>query len=255
MAWFDHKESTRLAPAQFDDVSQQKRRNPSWLCASRRHSSPPAFSVPRPPAVPTELASPRVQSSAPPPENIRPLRQDTPRESAPPPQKADDAKFSMTPVELESLVAERAMRQAAEQTLAIFKTEAAEAIQRIVDSHDRLVSEWTDRATELAMLVARRVIARELNISKDVVIELVREALEVLNTRDRVRVHLGPEFAEMQDALTSHFASSGTLIELVVDTDMPNYGCVVETDVGSVDESIDSRLSALLEVVSSEGKE
>lgn len=250
MAWFDQKESTRLAPAQFDDVSQQKRRNPSWLCASRRHSNPPPFSVPRPPALPTELAAPRVQSSAPPPENNRPLRQESPRESVLPQQKGDDSKFSMTPVELEALVAERATRQAAEQTLAIVKTEAAEAIQRIVDSHDRLVSEWTDRATELAMLVARRVIARELNISKDVVTELVREALEVLNTRDRVRVHLGPEFAEMQEELISHFASIGTLIEIVIDTNMPNYGCVVETDVGSVDESIDSRLSALLEVVS-----
>jgi flagellar biosynthesis/type III secretory pathway protein FliH len=41
-----------------------------------------------------------------------------------------------------------------------------------------------------------------------------------------------------------------TLIDVIVDETLPAYGCVVETDVGSVDESIESRFGALLDSVS-----
>jgi flagellar biosynthesis/type III secretory pathway protein FliH len=54
----------------------------------------------------------------------------------------------------------------------------------------------------------------------------------------------------MQNALVAHYAAMGTLIDVIVDDTLPAYGCVVETDVGSVDESIDSRLAALLDAVS-----
>jgi flagellar assembly protein FliH len=156
----------------------------------------------------------------------------------------------MSPAELESLVAERAIHRAAEQTLEAGRDAMLEALQRIEDAHSRMVNELTARAAELATLVARRVIARELRTEREIVVDLVREALDVLNSRDRVRVHLGPEFAVMQNALVAHYAAMGTLIDVIVDDTLPAYGCVVETDVGSVDESIDSRLAALLDAVS-----
>jgi flagellar assembly protein FliH len=155
----------------------------------------------------------------------------------------------MSPAELETLVAERAIRAAIEQTLETGRNAMAEALQQLEEVHHRLVADLTTRAAELATLVAKRVIARELRIEKDIVVDLVREALDVLNSRDHVRVHLGSEFAVMQDGLVAHYSAMGTLVDVVVDDSLPAYGCVVETEVGSVDESIESRLAALLDAV------
>lgn len=156
----------------------------------------------------------------------------------------------MSPAELESLVAERSMRQAVEQTLEVSRNGMAEALQRIEEVHKQMVNDLTVRAADLATLLAKRVIARELHTQRDVVVDLVREALDVLNSRDRIRVHLGPEFAVMQNALIAHYSAMSTLIDVSVDETLPAYGCVVETDVGSVDESIESRLAALLDSLS-----
>jgi flagellar assembly protein FliH len=155
----------------------------------------------------------------------------------------------MTPVELEALVAERAVKQVADQVLRESQTAILEAVQTLVSAHERLTEELSHRSVELAILVARRVVARELRTQPDIVTDLVREGLEVLNVRDRVRVHLGSEFAVLKDELVAHFSAAGTMIDANLDSTLPAYGCVVETEVGSVDESIESRLDTLLEAL------
>lgn len=249
MAWFDEKAAGGLAPAHFEDVTQRQRKQPSWLCHDRRNADPVAVSLPYPPLVPADMAGAVCQQVAIPTGNpAKHSRQDT-REPAHSPA-AEPSRPSMSPAELESLVAERAARKAVEQKLESGRSAVADALQRIETAHNLLADELTRRAVDLAMLVARRVIARELRIQQDIVVGLVREALDVLNSRDRVRVHLGREFAVMQSTLVAHYSAMGTLIDVTVDDDLPEYGCVVETDVGSVDESIDSRLAALLEGMS-----
>jgi flagellar assembly protein FliH len=156
----------------------------------------------------------------------------------------------MSPAELETLVAERALRQVVEHHAEANRVAIAEGVQRIVDAYEHVAVDLTSRAVELATLIARRVIARELQTSKDIVFDLVREGLEVLNVRDRVRVHLGHEFAALQGALVTHYSALGTALDVVIDPSLPAFGCVVETDVGSVDESIESRLAALLDALS-----
>ncbi len=248
MAWFDQKETGRPAPAHFDDVTQHRRRQPSWLCRSGQQSAPAPVSLPRPPAIPSEVSNALPQQVALPSAELpRQFKPDAPEASGIP--AAEASRPSMSPAELETLVAERAIRQALEQTLETGRTAVTEALNRIEEVHDQLVTQLTSRAVELAMLVARRVIARELRTEKEIVVSLVQEALDVLNSRDRVRVHLASEIALMQNALDAHYSAMGTLIDVVIDDSLPGYGCLVETDVGSVDESIDSRLSALLEAV------
>jgi len=254
VAWFDHRETGRPAPVHFDDVTKRQRRQPSWLSPGRPHGTPVPISLPRPPPVPPEMAGPlshqadKPNSAAPKQFKLEPLE-------VPLPIASDGSRPSMSPVELESLVVELSIRQAAEQALEVGRNALAEALQRIEDAHKQMVNDLTARAADLATLLAKRVIARELHTQRDIVVDLVREALDVLNSRDRIRVHLGSEFAVMQNALIAHYAAMSTLIDVAVDENLPAYGCVVETDVGSVDESIESRLAALLDSVTGNEEE
>jgi len=249
VAWFDHKETGRPAPVHFDDVTKRQRRQPSWLSPGRPHGTPVPMALPRPPPVPSEMVGPQPHPVDKPISATPKQFKLEPREVSLP-IAGDGSGPSMSPAELESLVAERSMRQAVEQTLEAGRTALAEALQRIEDAHKQMVDDLTARAADLATLLARRVIARELHTQRDIVVDLVREALDVLNSRDRIRVHLGSEFAVMQNALIAHYAAMSTLIDVAVDENLPAYGCVVETDVGSVDESIESRLAALLDSIS-----
>jgi flagellar assembly protein FliH len=250
VAWFDQSGPNKLSPAQFDDVTPRQRRQPSWLVKGRRPSSPVTrITLPPPPAIPSELvpASLRIENADNPDQHIGAKRDATREHTV---SLANEAsRPSMTPVELEALVAERATRKVADQILKESQTAILEAVHNLVSAHERLSEELSDRSVELAILIARRVIARELQTQPDIVTDLVREGLEVLNVRDRVRVHLGSEFAVLKDELVAHFSASGTMIDANLDSTLPAYGCVVETEVGSVDESIESRLDALLEAM------
>lgn len=166
----------------------------------------------------------------------------------------EQSRPSMTPAELESLVAERAAKQAAEQVVAEAQGAIVQAVQALATAHKQLSDKLSARTVELAVLVARRVIGRELLTQPDIVTDLVREGLEVLNVRDRVRVHLGSQFAVLKDELVGLFAAAGTMMDVNLDSTLPPYGCVVETEVGSVDESIESRLSTLLDALAERGE-
>ncbi len=247
MAWFDQSGPNKLIPARFDDVTPRQRRQPSWLVKGRRPSSP--VTLPPPPPIPSDLisASLRIENAEGSTAHDG-AKQDAGRESAA--SLGNEAsRPSMTPVELEALVAERASRQVADQILKESQTAILEAVQNLVSAHERMSEELSNRSVELAILVARRIVARELQTQPDIVTDLVREGLEVLNVRDRVRVHLGSEFAVLKDELVAHFSAAGTMIDANLDSALPAYGCVVETEVGSVDESIESRLDAMLEAL------
>jgi flagellar assembly protein FliH len=248
VAWFDRKAQTSPLPAHFEDVTQEVRRHPSWLAKASSSPVPPA-SLPRPPRIPSEMCgTPVVLKEACNEQDASQVkREESPELSAP--SSREVLKPSMSPAELESLVAEHAVRQSTEQAMAQSRSAITEALEGIAQAHQRIEKELSSRAAELATLIARRVIGRELRTQPDIVVDLVREGLEVLNAKDQVRVHLGPAFAVMQAALVAHFSATGVPIDAMIDNSLPAYGCVVETDVGSVDESIESRLAAILDAV------
>lgn len=99
---------------------------------------------------------------------------------------------------------------------------------------------------QLAMIVARNVIRRELKTDPSHVIGAVREALKVLPVAARdVRVKLHPEDA----ALVRKFlkpVEGERAWNIEEDQLVTRGGCRVETEFSHVDASIESRLSALL---------
>jgi flagellar biosynthesis/type III secretory pathway protein FliH len=252
VAWFDQRRQKQLFLARFDDVTPRQRRQPSWLAKARGTSNPAGrVTVPPPPAIPNELdvGNPRIEQME---LHDDPSKSESGREGAPR-SSNEPSRPSMTPAELEGLVAERAAKQAAEKALRDSQSAILKAVQTLVSAHQQLSDELSARTVELAVLVARRVVARELLTQPDIVTDLVREGLDVLNARDRVRVHLGPQFAVLKDELVAYFAAMGTMLDVTLDSTLPPYGCVVETELGSVDESIESRLSTLLDSLTADG--
>jgi len=255
MAWFDRerRRSDQAAPAHFVDVGSPERRLPSWLANGEPERIVPnvrsgagSSTGIEAPVSPVRHESERFQQVHERPGSIRAGS----RQPSRPPSRA-----SMSPSELESLIAERAAQRASTQLMEDGKAALAEAIESIEQARRDMLYGAEQRLIELAMLIARRVIARELKTQPDLVADLVREGVDALAARDKIRIQLGTGFAVAAVMVSEQLATKGIEVELGISTAISEFGCVVETDIGRVDESIESRIDAVLEAIDTETEE
>jgi flagellar assembly protein FliH len=158
----------------------------------------------------------------------------------------------MSPSELETIISERAAQRVHVELLETGRSTLSEAIETLDQARRDLLYGTEPRLIELAILIAKRIIARELRTQPELVADLVREGIDALASRDKVRVKLGNGFSMMAVMVSEHLAARGIDVELSIAPNLSEYGCVVETDIGRVDESIEARLDALLEAIVTE---
>lgn len=123
-------------------------------------------------------------------------------------------------------------------------------LEQILQSLDQpfisLDEEVEQQLTQLAMLVARQLVRRELKTEPEQVIGVVREALAALPVAARnVRLALNPEDAVL---VREAFSMGGDdqALRIVDDPVQARGGCKVFTDTSQVDASVESRLNAVI---------
>jgi flagellar assembly protein FliH len=145
---------------------------------------------------------------------------------------------------------ERRMDTMVEDLVPRAEEEACVAIVQAVEEFAAERRQALERAeselVELVRAVARRVIARELLIDPGLVEGLVKGGLEALGQADRVTVRIGPFFQDVVDELREKLEQRGIDCLVLVDPALGSYGCSLETDLGKVDESVESRLDVLM---------
>jgi hypothetical protein len=244
--------SDRPATVKFAHVTGNERRPPSWLARpnlDRRHPSVHPTSPRGPGDSPFTSTRGEIERGRPPTDgSAGRTSQRAPGASSFPPNRS-----GVNPSELEALVADRALQTATAHILEEGRAALSEAIEALDQSRRDIAYGSEPRLVELAMLVARRVIGRELVTQPDIVADLVREGVDALAASDSLRVRIGPGFQSVQDAILEHLSSRGIVVDLAVAPSLSEYGCVVQTDLGRVDESIDERLAVLLDSIDEEG--
>lgn len=255
MAWFDRdrRRPESATPARFVDVGVPERRLPSWLAgpASENHVAlerPPSNSPRFRESVATSV---RHESERFRPVHERPgsIRAASRQPSRPP------SRTSMSPSELESLIAERTSQRASSTLMEDGRLALTEAIESLDQARRDMLYGAEQRLIELATLIARRIIARELKTQPDLVADLIREGLDALAASDKVRVQLGTGFSLVAVMVSEQLATGGIEVELGISSALSEYGCIVETDIGRVDESIESRIDSVLQAIDTETEE
>jgi hypothetical protein len=251
MKWFEQGAFGGAQRAKFNEVGPAPRRAPSWL-PGRQNQHPPqperrgGDSSLRPPKLPSEFVD-AVRSELD-QEFAARARKSLPAEAVG--RRSEAPQASMAPPSRESpsnAVGQelpRVQEPAPPDPLLVSAFE--QALTLLAHERDRLLTETAVQVAELALLIARRVIARELSLDPMLVRELVREGIEALGQHDRVVVRLGSAFGPTRDLLEEELRLEGGRFEVRVDRTLADYGCVVETELGQVDESIESRLQTLL---------
>jgi len=135
-----------------------------------------------------------------------------------------------------------AARQQLQQNMARFDALCEAAARPLQALDDRTEQELA----RLAIVMARRVVARELQLSPDLIAKAVRQAAAALPaaTRD-LRVHLHPDdLALLRElgAVESHW-------QLHADANLTRGGCQLESERSRLDATVEARLAAVVDAV------
>jgi flagellar assembly protein FliH len=119
-------------------------------------------------------------------------------------------------------------------------------LQSLDKPFEQLDEAVEQQLAELAMLVARQLVRRELASEPEQIIAVVREALSALPVAAcNVRLALHPEDAPLiRDKLAC--GDSATQIQIVDDPVQTRGGCRVITDTSQIDASVETRLNAVI---------
>jgi flagellar assembly protein FliH len=103
---------------------------------------------------------------------------------------------------------------------------------------------------ELASYLAEKVIFEKINLDKDIVVEVVRDALKYISGEVKIKIKLNPEdidsIKDVKEDFLSQFDNIAEM-ELASDKAVSRGGCIIETDNGIVDSNISTRFEAVKE--------
>lgn len=255
MRWFETPRSNEGEPVadaprkvMFANVGNPRVRAPSWMPSARGRAAAPGIKRDeqislKPPPLPSEFVD-AIRQELQTERSSRP-----PRASEMPPAMATGASI---PAPAPAPMAAAPAPEPGPPQL-IIDPEATrafeEAVELLVAERSRVLEQTASQLGELATIIARRVIAHEISLNPHIVAGLVSEGLAALGSHDRVLVRVGRSFDEARETLERRLADRGAQAEVRLDESLSDYGCVVETELGRVDESIETRIATLLQAL------
>lgn len=135
---------------------------------------------------------------------------------------------------------------------------AIEQCQQMLEEARRNKIKIMDSASSdmvrLALAAAKKIVASEINTNPQVISHVIREAINLLDQPGNVHIYVNPQ--ELENAVAGIEAEDITEMEkqelkneLVADSRIAAGGCVVESDAGTVDARLDTRIAKVEQVI------
>lgn len=125
-------------------------------------------------------------------------------------------------------------------------------VSTAVDIRDDIIKSSEKMMTEMILMIARKVIKDEIVERREVVINNIKESIKRIKDRDRIDIRVN--FADL-DMTTAHkdelikMMESLKKVNIYEDSRVDRGGCVIETDVGSIDARISTQLDTIEEAI------
>jgi flagellar assembly protein FliH len=132
------------------------------------------------------------------------------------------------------------------------------AVEMLRTTSERLAAEARSDALEVGFMIAKRILETELTTSPEPLVALVRSTIRRLGEARKMVVRLSQADAEAVNAILAARGPSAVStvataqIEIIADASLERGDCVVESDVGSVDGRIATRLEELRRALAAE---
>lgn len=102
----------------------------------------------------------------------------------------------------------------------------------------------------LIMAMVKKVIAGELNTNPDIIINILQEAINFLDTPENISVYVNPQELDiilevMDKGYLTDIGSNNINIDIKADKRISPGGCLLESDAGSVDAQLETRIASV----------
>ncbi len=122
----------------------------------------------------------------------------------------------------------------------------AQTIEELGSLRTTMVRQTERQMVQLAVAVAKRIVGREIALDADLVIAMVRVALDRLGEGTPAVIRLNPEDL----AATSGQAKwGGSHVTVVADPAVSRGGCLVESEFGLIDASVDAQFDQIAQAM------
>lgn len=120
------------------------------------------------------------------------------------------------------------------------------------DSLKKEVYQNAERETvELALAIAKKIIFNEVTIQKDLILRVVKEAIQKVADHDNIKIRINPSDSSLLKNAGPQLSNLGGAIEnitFVDDETISSGGCFIETNFGNIDARIEKQLQTIEEV-------
>lgn len=156
------------------------------------------------------------------------------------------------------VLGEKAGREMGEASVAPLLEKLSAALASVCALRPLLIREAEREVMELSFAIAKAVVAREIDLHPDIVLENVRKALVKAGEGGRVMLRVNPGDAAMiwreRGELSDYLEGRGDL-RIEPDPGVERGGCVAVTDFTEADATIAGQMAALYEALSSAGED
>ncbi len=123
------------------------------------------------------------------------------------------------------------------------------ATEEIENLREKVLRESEDELIHLIMMVARKVIVREISINRSILSEIVKAGLAAVSEHDRITIRLNPDDYILAttgngETLRKELITEG--MQLKSDISVMPGSCLIDSELGTIDAGIDAQLDELM---------
>jgi len=132
------------------------------------------------------------------------------------------------------------------------RAEARDVLRQAERIYREKLGSLKDDIISLALDIAEKIVAAQLSLDREMVLNIAAEALRMVSDRERVTLFVHPSEGELFRSRKGDLEKVMTdraVIQVVADPAVSPGGCLVDTEQGTVDASLDARWKNLLDAV------
>ncbi|MGD0210724.1 MAG: FliH/SctL family protein [Desulfomonilia bacterium] len=126
------------------------------------------------------------------------------------------------------------------------------AIEELKKMRQVIIEKHQDQLLEILVLMAEKVIHREIHLSPDIILDTIRQACTHLTETEEIRLRIHPsDFEYIRDIeriLSTHLTGKRN-VHFVEDGAIDRGGIIIDTEFGEIDASIRSQIDHMREVL------
>ena len=124
----------------------------------------------------------------------------------------------------------------------------AQTLDELKALRGTLIRQTEQQMVQLALAIARKILRREATIDQDLIVAMARVALERVGESGIATIRLNPEdHASTVQRHGDHWA--GSRVKVVADPSVSRGGCMVESEFGFVDASVDAQFEQVAQAL------